>query len=185
VPAVVIDACALYPAALRDFLLRLVEAEVFSGHMTAEILDECFRSLLRNRPDLSPERLEATRFAIEDSFGDVMISGHEGLVDGLTLPDPNDRHVLAAAIHGGVPIILTFNLKDFPAAALSQYGIVALHPDAFLVRCVADSPEVMVAVVQEQADALRNPRTTVQHLLDRLVEQGLPNTVAAIRRLRG
>lgn len=184
-PAVVLDACVLYPAALRDFLLQLVEADVFKGHMTATILDECFRSVERTRPDLDPRKLRVTREAIEDSFGDLFIFGHEPLIERLSLPDPDDRHVLAAAIHGGVPTILTFNLRDFPATALSQHGVVALHPDVFLAACVADSPEGVAAVVQRQAKALRNPPATVAQLLDRLVEQGLLNTVAALRQRLG
>lgn len=181
-PAVVLDACVLYPAALRDFLLQLVEADVFKGHMTATILDECFRSVAMKRPDLNPSRLRVTREAIEDAFSDLLIFGHEPLIERLVLPDPDDRHVLAAAIHGGVPTILTFNLRDFPAAALSLHGVVALHPDTFLAACVADAAESIAEVVQKQAHGLRNPPTTVAQLLDRLVEQGLPNTVAALRR---
>ena len=184
-PSVVLDACVLYPAALRDFLLQLVEAEVFKGHMTATILDECFRSIQRKRADLNPERLRATRDAIEDAFGDLLIFDYEPLVDGLTLPDPDDRHVLAAAIQGGVPVVLTFNLRDFPAAVLAAHGVVAMHPDTFLAACVAESPDSVVAVVQKQADGLRNPPTTLNQLLGRLADQGLPNTVAAIRRHLG
>ncbi len=181
-PAVVLDACVLYPAALRDFLLQLIEAEVFEGHLTATILDECFRSIQRKRPDLNPEKLRATRDAIEDAFGDLLIFDYESLVDGLALPDPDDRHVLAAAIQGGIPVILTFNLRDFPAAALAGHGVVALHPDAFLAACVSESPDSIVAVVQKQANGLRNPPTNLRQMLDRLAAQGLTHTVAAIRR---
>lgn len=184
-PAVVLDACVLYPAALRDFLLQLVEAEVFQGHMTATILDECFRSIQRKRPDLSPDKLRKTRDAIEDAFSDLLIFDYESRADGLVLPDPDDRHVLAAAIQGGVPVILTFNLRDFPATVLAAYGVVAMHPDAFLAACVAESPESVVAVMRKQADGLRNPPTTLGQMLDRLAEQGLVNTVAAIRRHLG
>lgn len=181
-PAVVLDACVLYPAALRDFLLQLVEAEVFQGHMTATILDECFRSIQRKRPELSQGKLQKTRGAIEDAFSDLLILDYEGFVDGLTLPDPDDRHVLAAAIRGGVPIILTFNLRDFPAGVLAAHGVVAMHPDTFLATCMAESPGTVVAVVQKQADGLKNPPTTLWQLLDRLADQGLVNTVEAIRR---
>lgn len=184
-PAVVLDACVLYPAALRDFLLQLVDAEVFQGHMTATILDECFRSIQRKRPELRPDKLRNTRDAIENAFGDLLIDGYEGLVGGLTLPDPDDRHVLAAAIQGSIPIILTFNLRDFPAGVLAAHGVVAMHPDTFLATCVAESPDSVVTVVQKQAAGLRNPPTTLGQMLDRLADQGLTNTVAAIRRHLG
>lgn len=183
----ILDACVLYPAALRDFLLQLVEAEVFRGHMTRAILDECFWSILRKRPDLSPEKLARTREAMEAAFADLMIEGHEPLIAGLTLPDPDDRHVLAAAIHEGVPIIITFNLRDFPAKALAPHGVVAIHPDAihpdaFVSACVDTAPETVVGVVEQQARGLRNPPTTVNQMLDRIEAQGLPNAVAAMRR---
>ena len=184
-PAVVLDACVLYPAALRDFLLQLVEAEVFQGHMTATILDECFRSILRKRPELNPQKLQGTRDAIEDAFRDLLIFDYESLIDGLALPDPDDRHVLAAAIQGGIPVILTFNLRDFPAAVLAVHGVVAMHPDTFLAACVAEAPDGVLAVVQKQADGLKNPPTTLGQMLDRLADQGLVNTVAAIRRHLG
>ncbi len=184
-PAVLLDACVLYPAALRDFLLQLVEAEVFRGHMTRTILDECFRSVLRKRPDLDPDKLRKTRDAIEGAFADLMIEGHEHLIAGLALPDPDDRHVLAAAIHEGVPVIVTFNLRDFPVAALAPHGVVAVHPDAFVSAWVEAAPGTVLEVVRKQARGLRNPPTTLDQLLDRIEAQGLPNAVAAMRRHLG
>lgn len=184
-PSVILDACVLYPAALRDFLLQLVEAEVFRGHMTSTILDECFRSVLRKRPDLNPDKLRRTREAIEDAFADLMIEGHEHLIAGLALPDPDDRHVLAAAIHEGVPVIVTFNLRDFPATALAPHGVVAIHPDAFVSACVEAAPGTVVEVVWKQARGLRSPPTPVGQMLDRIAAQGLPNAVAAMRRQLG
>lgn len=180
-PAAILDACVLYPASLRDFLLRLVEAEVFDGYMTKGILDECFRSIHRNRPDLDPAKLRRTREVLEDAFSDLMIEGHERLIESLDLPDPDDRHVLAAAIHVGAPTIVTFNLRDFPASALAPHGVSAVQPDAFGLACVETNPEAVLDVLREQAAELRNPPSTVAELLDRLASQGLPETMAALR----
>jgi hypothetical protein len=63
---------------------------------------------------------------------DCLVTGYEPLIEGLTLPDPNDRHILAAAIRCGAQIIVTLNLKDFPADVLDPYGVEAMHPDEFL-----------------------------------------------------
>lgn len=178
---VILDACVLYPASLRDFLLRLVEAGVFRGHMSKDILDECFRSVERDRPELGP-KLRRTREILEVAFADLLVEGYEHLIDGLDLPDPNDRHVLAAAIAAEATLIVTFNLKDFPAERLAPRGVAAVHPNAFVLACIEAMPEAVVEVVRKQAAGLRNPPTTVADLLDRLAEQGLPGVVAAIRR---
>ena len=180
-PSVILDACVLYPATLRDFLLRLVEAEVFDGYMTHEILDECFRSILRDRPDLNPHKLRRTRDALEGAFADLIIDGYEHLIGDVDLPDQNDRHVLAAAIHEGISLIVTFNLRDFPESALSPQGIVALHPDTFVLACLEMADEMIVDVLRAQAAELRNPPTTVDQMLDRLAIQGLTKAVAVMR----
>lgn len=123
---VVLDACVLYPAPLRDLLLSLASAGMFGARWTEMIQDEWQRNLLKNRPDLKdqiPRTVELMNSAIED----CLIQGYERLIDSFALPDPNDRHVLAAAIAGHADAIVTFNLKDFPAKAVefteSKYSI--------------------------------------------------------------
>ncbi len=148
--AAVFDACVLYPAPLRDFLLRLTKSGVVDGFWWSAILDECFRSVASNRPDLPAGVLEASRAAMETYFPSRLISGHEPLIEGMWLPDPNDRHVLAAAIHGEVSGIVTFNLKDFPANELARYNVVAMHPDEFVLAAIRRDAEGVIEVVEEQ-----------------------------------
>jgi hypothetical protein len=181
VRSAVFDACVLYPAPLRDFLLRLTKAGVVDGFWSSAILDECFRSLARNRPDLPAGVLEASRAAMETYFPSRLISGHEPLITELSLPDPNDRHVMAAAIHATLPTIVTFNLKDFPANELGRHHIVAVHPDDFVMAAIRRDADAVVDVVEEQRASLRRPPATTEQLLDRLAEQGLRASVAAIR----
>ena len=69
---------------------------------------------------------------MDENINDALVSGYEHIVDQLTLPDADDRHVLAAAIHDGANIIVTVNLRDFPADTLATHGITALHPDTFI-----------------------------------------------------
>lgn len=126
---VVYDACVLYPAPLRDLLVRLASKGVVRARWSEIILDECFRNILEQRPDLKPEMLRRTRELMTKAVADSIVTGFEGLVDGLSLPDPDDRHVLAVAIRAGAQTIVTFNLKDFPAATLAPYDIEAQHPD--------------------------------------------------------
>lgn len=130
---VVLDACVLYPAPLRDLLLSLAAAGIFHARWTQRIQDEWVRNLLANRPDLQAEALRRTVATMNDAIDDCLVEKFEFMVDSLTLPDPDDRHVLAAAIVGHADAIVTFNLRDFPEAYTAAHGIEVLHPDDFLV----------------------------------------------------
>lgn len=106
---VVYDAAVLYPAALRDLLIRVARTGLVRAHWTDAILDECFRSILANRADLRAGTLKRTRDLMIAAVPDCLITGYEPLISGLTLPDPDDRHVLAAAIRAGAQLIVTWN----------------------------------------------------------------------------
>ena len=137
---VIYDACVLYPAALRDFLLRVARTGIVRARWSEQILDECFEAIVRERLDLKSEALERTRVLMRGAIPDCIVSGYENLIDGLSLPDPDDRHVLAAAVRSGAQTIVTFNLKDFPAATLDAFGVEARHPDDFLVNQIGLAP---------------------------------------------
>jgi PIN domain len=180
--SVLYDACVLYPAPLRDLLLRLALVDLFRARWTDTILDECFCNLAHNRPDIQPALLTRTRELMNAHVLDALITGHETLIHSLTLPDPNDRHVLAAAICGGVDAIITYNLSDFPAATLKTYGIEAQHPDEFIVCQLDLSPARVLSALRQQRAALkRNPRTLDEFLIT-LEQQRLVQTVAKLRR---
>src|SRR5262245_18328056 len=111
---VIYDACALYPAPSRDFLLRLAMTEAFRARWTETIHEERMASVLTNRPDLTRAQLERTRDMMNAAVPDCLVEGSNSLIEGLTLPDPRDRPVLAAAIRAGAGAIVTFHLRDFP-----------------------------------------------------------------------
>jgi predicted nucleic acid-binding protein len=108
------DACVLYPAPLRDFLMRLALTDMYRARWTDRINDEWIGAVLRSRPDLKPEQLERTRSLMNESIRDCLVTEYDSLIDALTLPDPDDRHVVAAAIRARADVIVTFNLNDFP-----------------------------------------------------------------------
>jgi predicted nucleic acid-binding protein len=128
---VVLDACVLYPAQLRDFFLSLGAADLFRPKWSDAIHEEWINALLASRPDLTRQHLEVIRDLMNQTFLDSEVRGFETLVPTVTLPDPNDRHVLAAAIHSQADAIITFNLKHFPPATLAPYGILSAPPDDF------------------------------------------------------
>ena len=86
----------------------------------------------RDHPDLTEPQIARTRRLMTENVPDAMVTGYETLIDGFKLPDANDRHVLAAAIHGGASVIVTWNLKHFPTKALKPHGVAAQSPDNFL-----------------------------------------------------
>lgn len=130
----VLDACVLFPIATADALVSLAVAGLFSAKWTVAIEDEWLAVAERRHPGLSG-RFTTRRDAMRDAVLDweVNAEGWQALAPSLTLPDPNDVHVLAAAIAGHADCIVTTNLKDFPASILDVYGLIALHPDDFIV----------------------------------------------------
>lgn len=182
---VLYDACVLYPAPLRDLLVRIANTGIVRARWSDAILDECFMAILEQRPDLKPEALNRTRELMKRAVPDCLVTGFEALIDGLTLPDPDDRHVLAAAIRTGAQAIVTFNLTDFPEDKLAPYNVEAKHPDDFVLDTIGLAPGMVTKVLSEQAGALKNPPRTVGDLLDTLRSLGLVRSVAKLRELFG
>ncbi|MDQ3010072.1 MAG: PIN domain-containing protein [Acidobacteriota bacterium] len=177
------DSCVLYPAPLRDLLIRLAQTGLYRAHWTEAIHEEWITNLLEARPDLSRAQLERTRRLMDAAVRDCLIAGYEGRIDSLTLPDPDDRHVLAAAIEAQAQVIVTFNLRDFPASALQPYGLEAQHPDNFIFRIIALNPLLIRETVETHQQALQKPPKTPDQYFDTLSNQGLSKTVAALKQI--
>lgn len=180
---VLFDACVLYPAPVRDLLLRIAVAGLVQAKWTDQILDECFESILKNRPDLRRENLARTRHAMKMAVADCLVTDYAGLLNRLKLPDPKDNHVLAAAIKAEARMIVTANIKHFPAKYLAKYKIEAKHPDYFVSELMDVAPDKIRNIVREQIAALKNPPYTVEQLLDRLHEQGLKKTARRLKKI--
>lgn len=174
------DSCVLYPAPLRDLLLRVALTDLFRAKWTADIHAEWMRSVLEDRPELAA-RLERTRTLMDAHVRDCLVEGYHDLIPSLTLPDPDDRHVLAAAIRGRADVIVTFNLRDFPATALDPFGIDAQHPDEFIRHLIDLAPGVVAGAAREHRASLKSPPKTAEDYLLTLEQQQLPETVAALR----
>lgn len=171
---VVYDACIFYPAPLRDLLIRLAITRRFRARWTAQIHEEWTRNLLSNRKYLTQKQLDRTVAMINNAVEDCLITGYEHIIEGLKLPDPNDRHVLAAAIRAGAAAIVTMNLKDFPDCVLHEFEICALHPDSFILDLADLEPPILERVAKEQRASLRNPSVSAKEFVANLRRQGLP-----------
>lgn len=120
-------------------------------------MDEWIRNLLIRRSDLSEKKLRATAVQMDIHFPTARMTDHEKLIPNLNLPDLNDRHVLAAAIHSHSTHIVTFNLSDFPEHELVQYAVVAIHPNDFLELLHGHYPKKVRSAFAFQIARLSRP----------------------------
>lgn len=178
---VIYDSCVLYPAPLRDLLMRLALTDLYQAKWTKDIHREWMRNLLKNRSDLTEERLEMTRAKMDLHVRDCLVFDYEELLNNLKLPDPDDRHVLAAAIKANAQTIVTYNLSDFPTSIVAKYGIDAHHPDDFLRHLLDLNPSRVMRTVQETRLSLKHPPKNSEEYLAILEKQSLPQTVAYLR----
>ena len=148
-------------------------------------MEELFTSIFARRSDLEPDVLDRTRELMGLAIPDWEITGFEERIEDLELPDPDDRHVLAAAIRGSAQIIVTWKVKDFPSATRAAHGIEVQHPDDLLLERLEGAPALVLHVLVEQAAALRSPRCTIEDVLAALQDSGLVRSVARRRDLRG
>jgi len=176
----VYDANVLYPSALRDVLIRVGDARLVQPKWTEDILDEVFESLARNRPDLDAAKLARTRALMNTAIEDVLVVDYARHIGSLTLPDPEDRHVLAAAIQAEASVIVTKNTRDFPNRLLGAWGITAQHPDDFLAALVDDAGSVLAGIIEQMAVAWRSPTATTHTVLDQL-QADIPKTTEKLR----
>lgn len=178
--AALLDANVLYSAPMRDLLIQLAQTNLFKAKWTEDIHREWIDALLRNELRRDRATLERTRDLMDRAVRDCLVTDYEPLISALVLADERDRHVLAAAIVGRCDVIVTQNLKDFPAHALAPYGIEAQHPDEFLSNHLALAPGLFCDAVRKLRARLKNPPYSVEDYLGTLTQQGLVATAAEL-----
>ncbi len=169
----VLDACVLYPPSLRDLLMWLATVLIYEPRLSEEIHAEWIRHVLSDNSNITPTQLNRTRRLMNQAAPNCLVSGYERHISSLHLPDEGDRHVLAAAIEAEASVIVTYNLSDFPNAALRDYGIQALHPDVFLSTLFDQESALFLRGVQAHRASLKNPPKTAQEYLATLRVTGL------------
>lgn len=179
-PVVVLDACVLANFSLADALLRLAEApRLYEPRWSDEILQEAVHAL---ESKLGwPQSLTAfLRSELRAHFSEAWVTGYEALIPAMT-NEASDRHVLAAAVQSGAPIIVTFNLRHFQPVHLAPWGVVALHPEAFLIELFRQEPAVVVAKLEEQAADRERSLSELLTVL-RCTVPGFAALVSSVRR---
>lgn len=176
-----LDASVLYSATQRSVLLELAAHKIFRLLWSDAVHREWMRNLAARNPQIPQARIERMRALMEAHIGDAMVTGYERRIAGLALPDPNDRHVLAAAIHGKANVIVTSNRRDFPTELLAPYGLIALDADGFVLQLIAaDIDKVVDALASDRAGLIRPP-LDAQSYLTALDRGGLAGTAVALR----
>ncbi len=171
------DSNVLYPAPLRNVLMHLAMNDLFRAKWTNDIHEEWISNLLKNRDDLTRSKLEKVRDLMNENILDCLVEGYEDIIPSLTLPDPNDRHVLAAAITSNTSVIVSFNLKHFPEKYIRKYGIEAQNPDDFILHLFDISSEKVCAAIRQSRINLKKPPFNVDEYLLCLAKQNLSKTV--------
>jgi hypothetical protein len=161
--------------------MHLALTGLFRAHWSAEVHDEWIRNLLKNRPDLTAEKLARTRRLMDEAMPQALVTEYEHLIESVVLPDPDDRHVVAAAIRSGVGVIVTHNLPDFPDSVLSRFALEAQLPDDFVLALLDISADLVLEAARNHRASLRNPPKTTEEYLSELGAQGLTKTMAALR----
>lgn len=176
---VVLDANVLFPFRTRDVLLTFAQDGLFRARLTEDILDEWTRNLIRLKPHLEVS-IRAQEAAIREHFDECFVSGYQPLIDGLVLPDANDRHVLAAAIRCSAQVIVTENHKDFPVDVIEEHGVETLSADDFLANTYDLFP-ASARSLRKVRQRYENPAMTPTEFLLDLTRCGLSKLAAAAR----
>jgi predicted nucleic acid-binding protein len=161
--------------------MRLVIEDALDARWTEQIHTEWTRNLLRDRPDLTAAGLRKVCDLMNKFARNAVVTGFEEHIETLQLPDPNDRHVLAAAIEAKASAIVTFNLRDFPKSVVSAYKIRVLHPDAFFLEIIKNSPEAARVALKKQRAQLVKPVVSQNDFILQLKGLKMPLTAVAIQ----
>lgn len=178
--AAFLDACVLVPIAPCDTLLRLADAGTFRPLWSERVMAEVLSALERVHPQIDRSRFQGRIRSMKEAFDDALVEGWEPLEQGIVLPDPGDRHVVAAAVRSRADMIVAENLKDFPRTALDAFGLEATRVEDFILDQFDLSPDTVTRIIAEQAAAMARPPVDTATLLARLVRSGVLRFAMAV-----
>jgi predicted nucleic acid-binding protein len=175
----VLDACVLFPQSLRDALIRLAEAELYTPLWSERVLEEMRSSLVEDR-GIHPEKADRTVSLLREAFEEAEVDAIKiASLEPAMTNDEKDRHVLATAVAAGSELVVTFNVSDFPSTACEPVGVAAVHPAAFLSDLVDLDADTVYRVIAELVAGLR--ATNFDEFLEMLENAGVPSFVTELR----
>lgn len=179
-PIVVLDACVLFPAGLRNLMMWLAVNDLICPKWSEVIHEEWMRNVLAKRPDLTREQLERTRDLMNRHAEGCLVEGYERHLAKISLPDPGDVHVLAAAMECGAEGIVTWNVTDFPETETARFGITVLTPDRLLGQLIECKEDEVIAAMREHRLSLKHPAMEGTEYLEHLRRQGLTESIGRL-----
>ena len=179
----ILDANVLFGIRLTSLLRELAMSGLFRARWSLDIHREWMEAV-HTKHGIPMCELDYRRQCMETAIPDGRVDGYEPLVNGLTLPDPNDRHVLAAAIRCNADVIVTFNESDFPPSTLAPFGIHTRHPDLFIRNVDEIDPGTLITAVKNDMAHYKNPSLDVDAYIAGLREAGMPATAEYLNQTR-
>ena len=164
--------------------MEAAQSGLFRARWSDRVHDEWMAAVLAKRPDIDRAKLQRVREAMDAAVPDCLVGGFDDIEAALELPDPGDRHVLAAAIVGRASCIVTFNEADFPVEVLDRYGLHTRHPDRFLLDLESLDSGALIEAARADKRHYRNPPLTAETYINDLRRAGLPDTADYLTRLK-
>lgn len=176
---VLIDACVLYPTVMREVLIGVAAQGLFTPLWSPRILEEWARAVAR-LGDGYEDMARGEIALLKARWPNAEITYPAGLEAGLHLPDPDDTHVLAAAIAGKADVLLTMNLKDFPTHVVSAHGVLRRDPDGLLREMFAQNPQAVGLVAENVRQVAERLSGEAQDMRKLMKKARLPRLAKAL-----
>ena len=167
----VLDTNVIYPIDIRDLLFWFASYDLFTPKWSKHIFTE-WENVMK-RKGIPDEEIKKRLSKAQRAFPDALVDNYEALVNSRELPGEKDRHILAAAIKTNANMIVTNNLKDFPAAYLATFGLTAKTADDFITDTIDLNPDLAVEAFKALVLNRTNPNLDEFEVLDRFRNNGL------------
>lgn len=182
--SVFLDANVIYSITLTDVLLTLAEHDLFLPLWSPNVLQEAQEAASRTLPDAAQQAFRKRPIMMDRAFPESSIHVEESEWSQFDLPDPDDRHVLAAAAQGQADALATRNIKDFPQKLLDSFSIQVITPDDLLCVLLRRNPEATASAIRELIDSRHRPPINIPDFAKRLERSGATQFAAAIAHMR-